>query len=153
MPPTPAPAVGDGLDEVRSQIQAHVPLSRDVKLAAVLHRLQDDEAGCLRSFQEAQKSGEPWLSLAAPSAVSSARDRLHCGAGGGARVHGAGRGEGLPGADSTPPSRRPCFPPAGNQLRMDEASDSWKFTAERLRLLRKDPDGFVKRFGWYYSIK
>ncbi|KAI7840027.1 hypothetical protein COHA_006233 [Chlorella ohadii] len=88
---------GDGLDELRAQARAHVPLPREAKLAAALHELQKEEAERLRWFEKAKKSGD--------------------------------------------------------QQEIDSAVESWKWVAEKLERLRRDPDEFVRRHGYLYNLE
>lgn len=55
--PVAAPAVGDGLDDLRAEISAHSPRSREQKLADALRELQEEEAKWLRRYKDARDNG------------------------------------------------------------------------------------------------
>ena len=135
------PAAGDGLNSLRAEIGAHTPeRSPEQKLADVLRELQEDETRYLRNFEDARKKG----GLTEPSVRQglSSHSSAHSHAQGGACAYFALF---RPALCSAHPER--CAP-AGDQKAMEDAQLMWRHFAEKLELLRRDPDAYVKRWGW-----
>lgn len=108
------PAEGDGLDELRAQIKAHEPMSREAKLEAARQELLQEEAYCLIQYDAAKKIGE---SLTPHDLVMSSRPLvlllwrdIACGT---ACAHGPGHPERLAlshGVQTPRPACWPCLP-------------------------------------------
>lgn len=128
-----APAVGDGLDGLRAETgargQRKRARSREDKLAEALQDLKEKESFWLLEFKDARDTGA--LRLA------------------GCRNRG-------PGPRPAPPLRareRACEPCAGRPLRagkeqrMDFAGNNWRFYAELMEQLRRDPEEYLRIYG------
>ena len=149
-------AVGDGLDPIRERIQQY-GLTRERRLQLALERLQEDERRYLERFADAEAKGAPRMPAHLPTCMMMwlfagiwrARLPLYC----------------LPSLENCPATL--WWPPpalgfrrqlhfgctAGDEAWMASCQSLWKTATEKLELLKRDPQAFVRRWGYLYGIE